>query len=72
MRRLDSLRKVRIELQTLYNLYKQDKIDSRRLRDSVYCLTSIGDLLISSDIEQRIEMLEKNNMEVLTYAKAIN
>jgi len=62
---LTKLENVRRELVWLYNQHKQGKVESRSLRDSVYTLNAIADLIKDYRIEQRIDDLEDKIKELM-------
>lgn len=59
MIRLNSIDKVRKEMESIYNDYKNNKIKERRYRASFYGLSKISEIIRNHELEKRLEELEK-------------
>jgi hypothetical protein len=55
---LDTVLAVRRELGRLYRSWRYAEIENDQIRAGVYCLKEMREVLVASDIEARIEILE--------------
>jgi hypothetical protein len=57
---LDSIKGVRAELGRLYRAWRYAEIENDQIRAGVYCLKEMREALVATDLEGRIEMLERS------------
>jgi hypothetical protein len=56
--RYNKLKSIRLELSRLYELYKNDEIDDKKFKSSIYCLTQLAGVIKDETLD-KIELIEK-------------